>query len=176
MLLKVGILLVFVFQIPPGVFDLHIIWSFSHTTTHFSSLIEIHLFFYLLPGSSHSWAQQPFHQFFLQHDGIHPKPLRHWRTEIATGLTKVRKQPSREEEKASLKPWDLDKLFPCSLSVVSNTFFLFLLLKYSPSVPPTFPNPGSLLLLPPLLPSLLSFSPLPRSAPTLPVQTGTEEF
>lgn len=39
---------------------------------------EFHIFsFYLLSGRSDSWAQQPFHQFFLQHDGIHPKLLRH---------------------------------------------------------------------------------------------------
>lgn len=54
---------------------------------------------YLLSGCSHSWTQQPFHQLFLQHDGIHPKPLRHSGTKIATGLRKPKNSPAGNRKK-----------------------------------------------------------------------------
>lgn len=100
------------------------------------------------------------------------------------GSHKVEKQPSREREKANQNTRDLDKLVPGSSSVPelspTHTSFLFVLFKYGPFVPPTFPILILFLLcffLPSVFLSLfLPFCPLPYSGLTLPVQTGMEEF
>lgn len=109
--------------------------------------------FYLLPGRSHSWAQQPFHQFFLQHDGIHPTPLQHWRTKIATGLSqgwKTAQQGTGGRKKRLI--WGLEtgktrlSLSVCSRIVsikplpfvVTNIELLFLLLSFCLSLSTLF--------------------------------------
>lgn len=61
--------------------------------------LDSNLDLYLLSGRSHSRAQQPFHQFFLQHDGIHPKP----QTKTATGLGKQRQNPGRYKKQKTKK-------------------------------------------------------------------------
>lgn len=71
------------------------------------------LFFYLLPGCSNSWAQQPFHQFFLQHDGIHPKPFQHWRIKNSHRAQNVEKHPSSNEKKI----WGLETSINFSVSL-----------------------------------------------------------
>lgn len=83
---------------------------FDSSTPPFNlfKFIHTHPSLYLLSCGSHSWAQKPFHQFLLQHDGIHSKPLRHWQTKIATGLRKLRLQASRKgKKKQSLFSWFL---------------------------------------------------------------------
>lgn len=81
--------------------------------------------FYLLSGCSHSWAQQPFHQFFLQHDGIHPKMFRHWWTKIADGSQK-NNPAGNGTKKANVKARGRDKISHCRLCLCS----------FSPFVPP----------------------------------------
>lgn len=125
----------------------------------------INVFFYLLPGCSHSWAQQPFHQFFLQHDGIHPKLLRHWQTKIATSLRTLKNTPAGNGKKQICVSVPKLSLTPSSCLCSSNMEILFLLFCLF-----WFPFLSFFLALFPF------FFPLPYSSPTLPVQTGTEEF
>lgn len=104
--------------------------------SRFSTLSHCVQLGYLLSSRPHSRAQQPFHQFFLQHDGIHPKPPRHRRTEIATGLRQWKKTHNPAENwmqelqvGTSFLRSPLTLLLPrlCSL----NTCPLFLLLSFS---------------------------------------------
>lgn len=72
-------------------------WTVSSFLIIFSNyfhIFQMYLFIYLLPSCSHSWAQQPFHQFFLQSDGIHPKPLWDRQTKIAAGSRTSKNTPA----------------------------------------------------------------------------------